>query len=76
MHVIFRLDDGVDDVAVADAAASHGVRVRPLSDLHLGRSVARGLLIGYGRITEERIEPAVRALRAPLLETGAIRRRG
>jgi GntR family transcriptional regulator / MocR family aminotransferase len=76
MHVLLRLDHGVDDVAIADAAAAHGVRVRPLSDMHLGRSLARGLLIGYGRITEDRIEPAVRALRAPLLETGAIRRRG
>jgi GntR family transcriptional regulator/MocR family aminotransferase len=76
MHVMIRLEDAVDDAAVADAAAGHGIRVRPLSDMHLGRSAARGLLIGYGRITEDRIEPAVRALRAPLLETDAIRGRG
>jgi GntR family transcriptional regulator/MocR family aminotransferase len=62
MHVLLDLGDGVDDVALADAAAERGIGVRPLSPLHLDPAPERGLLLGYGRLPENRIDPAVTAL--------------
>jgi GntR family transcriptional regulator/MocR family aminotransferase len=62
MQLLLRLDEGADDIAIADAAASRGIRVRALSPLHLTPSKERGLLLGYGRLSEDRIERAVGAL--------------
>jgi GntR family transcriptional regulator/MocR family aminotransferase len=64
MHVLLALDEGADDVAIAAAAATHGIGVRALSPLHLEPASSRGLLLGYGRLPETRIEPAVAALAA------------
>jgi GntR family transcriptional regulator/MocR family aminotransferase len=62
MHVLLDLGERADDVELAKAAAGRGIGVRPLSPLHLEPAPSRGLLLGYGRLPENRIEPAVTAL--------------
>ena len=71
MQLLLRLPDECDDVAVADAGASRGINVRPLSPLHLIPSRERGLLLGYGRLPESRIDDAVGALSSVIMEAGA-----
>ena len=61
-HILIDLPDGVDDVALATTAATVGIGVQPLSPLHVAPGAARGLLLGYGRLTESRIEAAIREL--------------
>ncbi|HEX5148971.1 MAG TPA: PLP-dependent aminotransferase family protein [Candidatus Limnocylindrales bacterium] len=70
MHLLLALDRSVDDAAVVDAAAERGIRVRALSPLHLEPSPERGLLLGYGRLVEERIDEAVDALARVLRRVG------
>jgi GntR family transcriptional regulator/MocR family aminotransferase len=74
MQLLLQLADQVDDVAIADAAASRGIGVRALSPLHLIPSQERGLLLGYGRLSESRIEDAIGALSAVIMEAGAAHR--
>jgi GntR family transcriptional regulator/MocR family aminotransferase len=62
MHLLARLPDHVDDVAVVHAAAKHGVEVQPLSAFHLGTSKDRGLVLGYAAYDERHIREAVRRL--------------
>ena len=62
MHVLLRLPPGVDDRAVAAGAEERGVRVIPLSQFSLSGSTGGGLVLGYGRIHEHALEPAVREL--------------
>jgi GntR family transcriptional regulator/MocR family aminotransferase len=62
MQLLLGLSDDVDDVAIADAAASRGIGVRALSPLHLTESHERGLLLGFGRLSDNRIEEGVDAL--------------
>ena len=64
VHVLLRLPAGADDARLARAAGRAGVRVEPLSMYALGRGGAPGLVIGYGRVHETAIEPAVAALAA------------
>ena len=68
MQLLLQLPDQVDDVAIADTAASRGIGVRALSPLHLAPSRERGLLLGYGRLSESRIEDAVSALSSVITE--------
>jgi GntR family transcriptional regulator/MocR family aminotransferase len=70
MHLLLALGPTVDDAAVAVAAAERGIRVRALSPLHLEPSPERGLLLGYGRLVEERTDEAVDALAAVLPQAG------
>ena len=70
IHVLLALDPAVDDVAIARAASARGIRVRPLSPLHLDQKPARGLLLGYARLVEDQIEEAVTRLAAVLAEGG------
>jgi GntR family transcriptional regulator/MocR family aminotransferase len=71
MQLLLQLPDHVDDVAIADAAASRRIGVRALSPLHLTPSRERGLLLGYGRLPQSRIEDAVAALSSVIMEAGA-----
>jgi GntR family transcriptional regulator/MocR family aminotransferase len=73
MQMLLPLADEVDDEAVAEAAASKGIGVRPMSSLHLVRSTERGLLLGYGRLPETRIDEAVDALSSVLVDANAAR---
>jgi GntR family transcriptional regulator / MocR family aminotransferase len=70
MHVLLALPDDADDVAIAAAAATRRIGVQPLSPLHLAPSRERGLVIGYGRLPDSRIDDAVRALTAVLRAAG------
>ncbi len=63
LHMLLRLPSGVDDEAVATAAARHGIHVEPLSRFALQHRHP-GLIIGYGRLHETAVEPAVEALAA------------
>jgi GntR family transcriptional regulator/MocR family aminotransferase len=66
LHVLVRLPEEIDDDAVADRAEERGVRVTPLSRYSHSDRAGRGLVIGYGRIHEASIPPAIRALAAAL----------
>lgn len=72
MQLLLQLPEWVDDAEIADAAASRGIRVRALSPLHLTPSRERGLLLGYGRLSESRVVDAVAALSSVLVEAGAV----
>jgi GntR family transcriptional regulator/MocR family aminotransferase len=62
MHLVLRLPAGVDDVAVAAAAADAAIRVPPLSQFRIAPATGGGLVIGYGRLHESAIDTATRAL--------------
>jgi GntR family transcriptional regulator / MocR family aminotransferase len=63
LHVVLELPSDVDDEAVVAEARRAGIRVEPLSRFALARA-GSGLVIGYGRLHESAIEPAVAALAA------------
>ena len=69
IHVLLRLPDGCDDAAVAAAAEYHGVRVTPLSRFSISRPTGPGLVIGYGRVTEQALEGAVATLARVIAST-------
>jgi GntR family transcriptional regulator / MocR family aminotransferase len=71
LHVLLRLPPGVDDREVAAEAERDGVRVTPLSTYELAPSGQGGLVIGYGRIHEDALRPAVAALARALRRTRA-----
>ncbi|WP_092006129.1 PLP-dependent aminotransferase family protein [Polaromonas sp. OV174] len=62
LHLVLRLPDDSDDVAIAEAARQRGIIVRPLSRYFIGSSVQRGLLLGYACVPEEAIAPAFELL--------------
>ena len=62
MHLVLRLPAGVDDIAVAEAAADAAIRVPPLSQFRIAPATRGGLVIGYGRLHESAIDTATRAL--------------
>jgi GntR family transcriptional regulator/MocR family aminotransferase len=70
LHVVVRLP-GVDDRAVARAAAERGIGVRALSEMSLLERAEPGLILGYGRLSAERIDEAVAELVAVLRATVA-----
>ncbi len=71
MHVLLRLPDEVDDIALATAAAARGIGVRPLAPMSPVGGPERGLLLGYGRLAADRIDDGDEALASILLEAGA-----
>ena len=74
LHVLLRLPDSADDVAVQAAASERGIGVNPLSTMSLFGDAQRGLVLGYSRLTVERIGPAVRALAECLADAGVATR--
>ena len=48
LHLCMRLPSHIDDRALTQRIADHGLTVRPLSAYCLRRTDARGLVIGYG----------------------------
>jgi len=61
LHLVVRLPAGTDEQAVLDAARSRGLGLAGISE-HRIEPGPPALLLGYGRIAEPAIEPAVRAL--------------
>ncbi len=70
LHVLLRLPDAVDDVAIQAAAAQRGIGVNPLSPMSRSGAPKRGLVLGYSRLSVERIESAVAALAGCLADAG------
>jgi GntR family transcriptional regulator/MocR family aminotransferase len=64
LHLLVSLPDGVSDAAIAEEAARAGIQVPPLSAFRIAPGGRGGLVIGYGRLHEAAVEPAVRALAA------------
>jgi GntR family transcriptional regulator/MocR family aminotransferase len=64
VHLLLSVPASVDDQALTELAAEARVRVAPLSSFYVGAPRERGLVIGYGRLHETAIEPAVSALAA------------
>jgi GntR family transcriptional regulator/MocR family aminotransferase len=62
VHLMARLGPDADDETLAGAARAQGVHVEPLSRFYIDAPLARGLVLGYGRLHESAIRPAVRAL--------------
>jgi GntR family transcriptional regulator / MocR family aminotransferase len=62
VHVLLRLPPGARDVTIAEAAGRAGIAVTPLSAFWLTPRRAGGLVVGYGRLHESAVEPAMRAL--------------
>jgi GntR family transcriptional regulator/MocR family aminotransferase len=71
LHVLLRLPDDVDDVAIQAVAAERGIGVNPLSPMSRSEVPMRGLVVGYSRLTVERIDAAVSALAGCLADAGA-----
>ena len=62
MHVLLRLPTGVDDRAIASDAIRAGIRVPALSVFQIQPASRGGLVVGYGRLHESVVEPAMQAL--------------
>lgn len=62
MHMVLRLPAGCDDVAVARSADEQRIRVPPLSSLRIKPASPGGLVLGYGRLHEDSVGPAVQVL--------------
>lgn len=62
LHLVLRLPDGCDDVAVEVAARAQGLLVRALSRYYQRSSPRRGLLLGYAAVEESQIGPAFETL--------------
>jgi GntR family transcriptional regulator / MocR family aminotransferase len=67
MQLLFTLPSHVDDHELVEEASRHGINITALSRLHLTPHSDRGLLLGYGRLPEPSIEPAVEALVSALV---------
>jgi GntR family transcriptional regulator / MocR family aminotransferase len=76
LHVLLRLPDDADDVAVVGAVAKRGVRVEALTPMSLVGAPDRGLVLGYSRLPAERMEEAVTLLADVMRSTGALGSRG
>jgi GntR family transcriptional regulator/MocR family aminotransferase len=65
LHLTALLEEGIDrsDTAVAERARSENVSILPLSHHYLGVPDRRGLLLGYGAISLDRVDEALRRLR-------------
>jgi GntR family transcriptional regulator/MocR family aminotransferase len=48
LHLVLRLPENADDVAIAARAVARGILVRALSTYYIAAPRARGLVVGYG----------------------------
>jgi GntR family transcriptional regulator/MocR family aminotransferase len=55
LHLVVEFESECDDVAIAELAAYHGLRVFPLSDYGMGEIREKGLIIGYAYAATENI---------------------
>lgn len=70
MHLVVRLPEGLDDVAIAAAASMAGIALRPLSTMCSDGLKLSGLMLGFGGFTTDRLKTAVQKLRRVLTEGG------
>ncbi|KAF1369540.1 PLP-dependent aminotransferase family protein [Yokenella regensburgei] len=62
LHLVLKLEDHHDDIAIARNANEKGVLVRPLSRYYMGGKPQRGLLMGFAAMKEEEMEGAFKVL--------------
>ena len=62
LHVVVRLPDGVDDLALAASCARRGVNVMALAN-YARTPMWPGLVLGYASLSPDRLREAVRELR-------------
>ncbi|HMK28160.1 MAG TPA: PLP-dependent aminotransferase family protein [Terriglobales bacterium] len=62
MHLVAMLPPGLEDTAVAEAAAQENLSVMPLSFCYLRRAPRPGLILGYGIATPAQIQEGARRL--------------
>ena len=70
MHLTCLLQPGIDDRAVSEQAARHGLSVMPLSFCRLHPDARGGLILGYGGSTPRQLEDGVHRLRLSLYQVG------
>ncbi len=68
LHVSAFLPRDVDDVALANLAAEHGIDVTPLSTCYAGRGARSGFILGFGGASERRLTAACKTLGEVLTE--------
>lgn len=59
MHVVFRLHDEIDDVAVATPLREGGLELRAISPFYVRETTMRGFMLGFGGFSPEAIKTAV-----------------
>ena len=62
LHVLVTLPIGLRGAAVAKAAEARGIRLKDLQECRLSSRGREGVVVGYGNLGEEMIEPAVTEL--------------
>jgi GntR family transcriptional regulator/MocR family aminotransferase len=62
MHLVLRLPPGADDLAIAEDSRRAGIRLPALSSFRIKPATSGGLVVGYGRLHESAVEPAIEAL--------------
>lgn len=66
LHLVAMLPRGLDDVAIAKAAAAAGLSVIPLSSCHAVKPSRGGLILGYGGLNDAQIRDGIDKLAAIL----------
>lgn len=74
MHIVVWLPAGVDDKAVAEAAAREGIALRALSPMASENLELSGLMLGFGGFGVEQLQDGVRRLRGILENKARIAR--
>jgi GntR family transcriptional regulator/MocR family aminotransferase len=64
LHLLVRLEGGMDAAAVVAGAAAAGVRVADLDTYQARAAVGPGLVLGYGNLADGQVEDAVILLAA------------
>jgi GntR family transcriptional regulator/MocR family aminotransferase len=62
LHLVAWLRQGLDDVALADAARAAGISVRALSPLFIAAPPRHGLVLGFSGFTEDQVRACGRRL--------------
>ena len=68
MHVVFRLHDHIDDVAVATPLREGGLELRAISPFYVRKTTMRGFMLGFGGFTPEAIKVAVKTIARALAQ--------
>ena len=66
LHMVLRVPDAVDELAVANAARARGLGVVPLGGYFLGPARFRGLVAGFADVPVPRAAEVARAMGAAL----------
>jgi GntR family transcriptional regulator/MocR family aminotransferase len=66
MHCIAWLPDGMDELALVQAAAAQGVDLTPVSNFSIEPLARQGIILGYSEYSVEQIQDGVRRLERAL----------